>query len=72
MELKIKYKQSNIISLIVLLNGNLKFFSNRIKKMNEISINRIFMSEIAGPIIIDAGIKENNKRKYVLKNLLFI
>ena len=63
MELKIKYKQSNIISLIVLLNGNLKSFLNRIKKMNEISINRIFTNEVAGPIIIDAGIKENKKRK---------
>ena len=63
MELKIKYKQSNIISLIVLLNGNLKFFLNKIKKMNEISINKIFANDIAGPIIIDTGIKENKKRK---------
>ena len=63
MELKIKYKQSNIISLIVLLNGNLKFFLNKIKKMNEISINKIFTNDIAGPIIIDTGIKENKKRK---------
>jgi len=36
---------------------------NRIKKMNEISISRILNKEIAGPIIIDAGIKENKIRK---------
>jgi len=35
----------------------------KIKKINEKSISRIFISEIAGPTIIDRGIKENNKRK---------
>ena len=63
MELKTKYKQSNSISLIVLFDKNLKSFLNRIKKMNEISISRILNKEIAGPIIIDAGMKENKTRK---------
>jgi len=63
MELKIKYKQSNIISLIVLFDKKLKSFLKKIKKMKEISISRIFTNEIAGPIIIDMGIKENKKRK---------
>jgi hypothetical protein len=63
MELKTKYKQSNSISLIVLFDKNLKSFLNRIKKMNEISISRILNKETAGPIIIDAGIRENKKRK---------
>jgi len=31
--------------------------------MNEISISRILNKEIAGPIIIDAGMKENKTRK---------
>jgi hypothetical protein len=31
--------------------------------MNEISISKILNKEIAGPIIIDVGIKENKKRK---------
>jgi|TARA_B110000967_G_scaffold122853_1_gene125355 hypothetical protein len=35
----------------------------KIKKRNEKSIIRIFISETAGPTIIDAGIKENNIRK---------
>ena len=55
MELKIKYKQSNIISLTVLFDKNLKSFLKKIKKMNEISISRILNKEIAGPIIIDDG-----------------
>ena len=63
MELKIKYKQRNIISFTVLLDKNLKSFLYKIKKINEKSINRILNKEIAGPIIIDAGIKENKKRK---------
>jgi len=63
MELKIKYKQSSIISLTVLFDKNLKSFLNKIKKMNEISISKILNKEIAGPIIIDAGIRENKKRK---------
>ena len=63
MELKTKYKQSNIISLTVLFDKNLKSFLNRIKKMNEISISRILNKEIAGPMIIDVGIRENKKRK---------
>ena len=63
MELKIKYKQSSIISLTVLFDKNLKSFLNKIKKMNEISISRILNKEIAGPIIIDAGMKENKTRK---------
>jgi len=33
------------------------------KKINEKSISKIFISETAGPTIIDTGIKENNKRK---------
>tara|TARA_B110001450_G_scaffold40655_1_gene36534 strand:- start:372 stop:485 length:114 start_codon:yes stop_codon:yes gene_type:complete len=35
----------------------------KIKKIKEKSIRRIFVSETAGPTIIDTGIKENNKRK---------
>jgi|TARA_B110000211_G_scaffold34024_1_gene34298 hypothetical protein len=35
----------------------------KIKKINEKSIIRILINEIAGPTIIEAGIKENNKRK---------
>jgi len=31
--------------------------------MNEISISRILNKEIADPIIIDAGMKENKTRK---------
>ena len=61
MELKIKYKQKNIISFTVLLDKNLYSFLYKIKKINEKSINRILINEIAGPIIIEAGIKENNK-----------
>jgi len=34
-----------------------------IKKINEKSISRILINENAGPIIMDAGIKENKKRK---------
>ena len=41
MELKIKYKQSNIISLTVLFDKKLKSFLKKIKKMKEISISRI-------------------------------
>ena len=63
MELKIKYKQSSKISLTVLFDKNLKSFLNEIKKMNEISISKILNKEIAGPIIIDAGMKENKTRK---------
>jgi len=44
----------------------------KIKKINKKSISRIFINETAGPIIIDAGIKENNKRKKGLRILLFI
>ena len=62
-ELKIKYKQSSIISLTVLFDKNLKSFLKKIKKMKEISISRILNKEIADPIIIDTGIKENKKRK---------
>jgi len=35
----------------------------KIKKINEKSINKILTNETADPTIIDAGIKENNKRK---------
>ena len=63
MELKIKYRQRNIIIFTVLFDKNLKSFLYKIKKINEKSISRILLSEIAGPIIIDAGIKENNKIK---------
>ena len=45
MELKIKYKQSSIISLTVLFDKNLKSFLNKIKKMNEISISKILNKE---------------------------
>jgi len=63
MELKIKYKQRNIINFTVLLDKNLKSFLYKIKKTNEKSISRILINETAGPTIIDAGIRENNKRK---------
>tara|TARA_B110000027_G_scaffold127401_1_gene146692 strand:- start:131 stop:322 length:192 start_codon:yes stop_codon:yes gene_type:complete len=63
MELKIKYRQRNIIIFTVLFDKNLKSFLYKIKKINEKSISRILLSETAGPIIIDAGIKENNKMK---------
>ena len=63
MELKIKYKQRNIINFMVLLDNNLWSFLSKIKKIKEKSINRILINETAGPTIIDAGIKENNKRK---------
>ncbi|MDB3903392.1 hypothetical protein OAM28_02195 [Candidatus Pelagibacter sp.] len=45
---------------------------NKIRKIKEKSINRILNNETAGPIIIDAGMKENNVRKYELRILLFI
>tara|TARA_B100000780_G_scaffold269924_1_gene229211 strand:+ start:782 stop:895 length:114 start_codon:yes stop_codon:yes gene_type:complete len=35
----------------------------QIKKRNEKSIIIIFISETAGPTIIDVGIMENNKKK---------
>tara|TARA_B110000971_G_C19521438_1_gene281883 strand:- start:157 stop:333 length:177 start_codon:yes stop_codon:yes gene_type:complete len=44
----------------------------KIKKINEKSISIILNNETAGPIIIDAGMKENNIRKYELSILLII
>ena len=60
---------------LIFYKKDFKFLSNKtvkliiflclynIKKINEKSISRILINETAGPIIIDAGIKENKKRK---------
>ena len=42
---------------------NLYSFVHIKRHINEKSINRILANEIAGPKIIDAGIKENNIKK---------
>ena len=62
-ELKIKYKQSIKISFTVLFDKNLYSFVNIKSDINEKSINNILIKEIAGPKIIEAGIKENNIKK---------
>tara|TARA_B100000780_G_C21032487_1_gene414019 strand:- start:195 stop:491 length:297 start_codon:yes stop_codon:yes gene_type:complete len=71
-ELKIRYKQRSKMSLIVPLDKNSKFFLYKINIINEKSINIIFINEAAGPTIIEIGISENNKKKYISDIFSFI
>tara|TARA_B100000767_G_C19266990_1_gene329650 strand:- start:16 stop:228 length:213 start_codon:yes stop_codon:yes gene_type:complete len=62
-ELKIKYTLKNKINFTVLFDKNLYSFLYNKRKRNEKSINKILINDIAGPKIIEAGIKENNMKK---------
>ena len=63
MELKIRYSPSIKSSFTFLLNKNLYSFVYINKKINEKSINKILIKEIAEPKTIETGIKENSKKK---------
>tara|TARA_B110001452_G_scaffold98581_1_gene81536 strand:+ start:2872 stop:3084 length:213 start_codon:yes stop_codon:yes gene_type:complete len=62
-ELKIKYTPKNKINFTVLFDKNLYSLLYNKRKRNEKSINKILINDIAGPKIIEAGIKENNMKK---------
>tara|TARA_B100000780_G_scaffold251104_1_gene197592 strand:+ start:444 stop:713 length:270 start_codon:yes stop_codon:yes gene_type:complete len=62
-ELKIRYKYNTKINFTVLFNKNLYSFIYIKKNINEKFINKILIKETAGPIIIEIGIRENNKKK---------
>lgn len=63
---------NNKINLTVLLDKNLYSFLYIRKKINEISINKMFTKEIAGPNTIEAGIIENSIKKKLFIVLLSI
>ena len=54
-----------------MFDKNLYSFVDINKIINERFISKILNNEIAGPKIIDVGIKENNTKKYPSNNLLF-
>ena len=63
MELKIKYNHNIKANFTVLFDKNLYSLVNIKSNTNEKSIKRMLHNEIAGPRIIEAGIKENNVKK---------